>query len=290
MSFSDLFTTLGTDASQLIGAATNLLNPSATRLAYTGLNPGGAQTGANYGPTVNILTQGGTQKAKDWRVRISLPAGFNKTLFNSTQYPSLQAILDRTNGMIFPYIPSVSVTHNARYQEQALTHSNYKNYYYEGSDVAAITISGDFTVQSVDDGQYLLSVIYFLRTCTKMFFGANESEGLAGNPPPIVYLDGYGDFYFPHVSCVITSFQHTLPDNVDYLEIPMSQGGTRTSAQNNQTTASTLVRLPTSSQISVTVQPVYSRNNVYNNFKLGDFASGKLLGSSSNGKDKAGFL
>ena len=254
----------------------NLFNPSSTRLNTAGLNLGGSQVSyLTKTPTVNINTQAGTPKSADWRVRISLPAGFNKSLFNSQQYPTLQKILDRTNGVVFPYTPTVTVTHNARYQEQALTHSNYKNYFYEGSDVAAITISGDFTVQNIDDGQYLLSCIYFLRSCTKMFFG---NDSLAGTPPPMVYLDGYGSFYLPHVSCVITSFQHTMPDGVDYLEIPMSSG-TVTSPNKNAVPSTGTVRLPTASQLQVTLQPVYSRAATYNRFTLGQFAQGALLGS-----------
>lgn len=262
----------GPSDTSLTGLARSLFNPSRDRLNNAGLNPGGTQTSnLKANPTVTINTQAGTPKATDWRVRIGLPAGFNKSLFNSTEYPTLQNILTRTNGVIFPYTPAITVTHNARYQEQSLTHSNYKNYFYEGSDVSAITVSGDFTVQNIDEGQYLISCIYFLRSCTKMFFGLDSQ---AGNPPPIVYLDGYGSFYLPHVSCVITSFQHTMPDNVDYLEIPL---GSKT------------VRMPTTSQLQVTLQPIYSRQNIYKNFSLSKFAQGALLGSSGS-TDTAGFL
>ena len=266
-----------------LGSVASLLNPNLGRLVAAGLNKGGGSTSSLLSnPTVNINTQAGTAKAMDWRVRISLPS--KSPLLTSTPGPG--SIISRTNGVIFPYTPTITIVHNARYQEQALTHSNYKNYFYEGSDVGAITIAGDFTVQTVDDGQYLLGAIYFFRTCTKMFFGGTDKN--AGNPPPIVYLDGYGQNYLPHVSCVITSFQHTMPDGVDYLEIP-TNFGTTSSPGKNPTSNFGTVRLPTSSQLSVTLQPVYSRKNVYDNFTLDKFASGALLGSSGN-SDTAGFL
>jgi hypothetical protein len=86
--------------------------------------------------------------------------------------------------------------------------------------VADITVSGDFTVQSVDEGQYLMAAVYFFRAATKMFFG--QGEETVGNPPPMVFLDGYGSHYFPHVPCVITNFTHQLPNEVDYIQVPIT--------------------------------------------------------------------
>lgn len=255
----------------LLDQALNIFDPSGVRRSVAGLFSGGASYNMVGSAGINITSSAAQGQAQDWRVRISLPNA--NSLFYKDQSNSLQSILARTNGVIFPYTPTVTVTHNARYQEQPLTHSNYKNYFYEGSDVSAIQIQGDFTVQNWDEGQYLLAAIYFFRSCTKMFVG---NDPLAGNPPPIVFLDGYGDFYFPHVSCVVTSFSHTMPPDVDYIEIPyggLVSGGSITAS----TSTGQSVRLPTSSQITVTVQPVYSRKNSHDNFTLNKFSQGGLL-------------
>ena len=281
------------DKPGILDTALNILDPGKVRLQIAGLFGGGKTSSAdkNSQPTQNSNIYGNpaNNKNKEWRVRISLPPK-SKVFYNDPNNP-MQKILARTNGVIFPYTPTVSVAHNARYQEQALTHSNYKNYFYEGSDVAPITIAGDFTVQNVDEGLYLLAAIYFFRSATKMFFG---KDSLAGNPPSIVYLDGYGDFYFPHVSCVVTSFSHTMPAEVDYVEIPYSSSTNNPTAYyENDGTSSTnstgIVRLPTTSTLSVTVQPVYSRNNIHNNMSLTDFSQGRLLSNQGNG-NRAGFL
>lgn len=268
-----------TNSPGILDSIASILDPSGVRLKIAGLFNGGASSNSKAGNAgQNIISQARTPNSQDWRVRLSL-AGTAWNNFVGDPESSLMSPLIKTaeTGVVFPYTPSISVTHNARYQEQALTHSNYKNYFYEGSDVAAITISGDFTVQNLDEGQYLLAAIYFFRTCTKMFYG---NDTLAGNPPPLVFLDGYGDFYFPHVSCIITSFQHTMPADCDYIEIPLSYGtGPSASTASGKST-----RLPTTSQISVTVQPVYSRKNMYNNFSLNNFAQGKLLSG------KGGFI
>ena len=273
----------------VLDTALNILDPKGIRLQVAGLFNGGLSSMFKKSKsTPGVISTGPTgtisKNNNDWRVRISLPTASG--LFYQDASNTIQSLLKRTNGVIFPYTPTVTVAHTARYQEQALTHSNYKNYFYEGSDVSAISIAGDFTVQNVDEGLYLLAAIYFFRSATKMFFG---KDNLAGNPPPIVYLDGYGDFYFPHVSCVITSFSHTMPADVDYVEIPYtsSAGGVSSFYENNGSSSintTNIVRLPTTSQLTVTVQPVYSRSNVHNNMNLTDFSKGKLLSG------KGGFL
>jgi len=268
--------TAGTSVDSLLG----IIDPSGIRMKVAGLFSGGVASlfNRNSSPGVNITTSNNPTNSlkKDWRIRIGM---LDWSPFSNNQL--FAPLVSKTNGVVFPYTPNISVTHNARYQEQALTHSNYKNYFYEGSDVAAITISGDFTVQNHDDAVYLLGAIYFFRTCTKMFFGQDD---LAGNPPPIVTLNGYGDFYFPEVPCVITSFQHTMPADVDYVEF---YAGGQNFAESDGAVSSTsqqIARLPTTSQISITLQPVYSRKNVHNNMTLGKFSQGQLL------KGNGGFL
>jgi hypothetical protein len=217
----------------------------------------------------------------DWRIRISLAPGAkyfsNDPTYNTLLGPlsgSVQNNAWGTYGVIFPYTPQISVTHVANYTSQKLTHNNYTQYFYDHSEVQPITITGDFTVQSLDEGQYLLAAIYFFRSLTKMFFG-NDPQ--AGNPPPLVFLNGYGQYYFPNVPCVITTFSHTMPAEVDYLEIPdplvtATSGGVFKSGQNT-------TRLPTTSQVSLTVQPVYSRTSQLN-FSLNDFARGALINTA----------
>ena len=238
--------------------ALDVLDPSKSRLAIAGLFKGGTKgTKAQYGiaPTVKF-----TNETTDWRVKISL--GAKADYFYKANDKGLLEPLEKTGGVIFPYTPQISVTHAARYGSQNLTHSNYTNYFYEGSEVQAITISGDFTVQNIQEGQYVMACIQFFRSVTKMFFGQGAN---VGHPPPMVFLSGYGTPYFPNVPCVVTNFQHTLPQDVDYINIY---------AGVNE------VRLPTTSTMSVTLQPIYSRRNLADNFDLNEFAKGNLL----NGK------
>ena len=177
------------------------------------------------------------------------------------------------------------MTHSARYADTKLTHSNYASYFYEGSEVSAITISGDFTAQTVEEGKYILAVVSFFRSMTKMFFGNQDNSKLAGSPPPILKLNGYGKYYFSDVPCVLTSFQHTLPGEVDYIEVAEAQNEIkRNTIQKGQTVVSSasiysagITRVPTNSQMSITLQPIFSRKRIHTDFNLENFANGSLL-------------
>lgn len=261
----------------------NVLDPSNARLSLTNLIKGGTQPKPKNAETrVNVFAPG--LPNDDWRVKVSV--GQNSGIFYQNADAGILNPLQSTKGVVFPYTPTISTSFSAGYTAQKLTHSNYPAYFYESSETAAISITGDFTVQNVTEGQYLLACIYFFRAATKMFYGKGEH---AGNPPPMLFLDGYGKYYFPHVPCVLTSFTHTMAAEVDYIQIP----GKTTAAppppnmvQDPQQRAATmaltaatlpaLTRVPTASQIQITLQPVYSRRSV-SEFDLEQFAQGRLL-------------
>ena len=258
-------------------------NYSQVRRENAGLNEGGANSPKSAGQEPYVepgATKASTvQTEDDWRVRISLPPNSNifykaakgwGDLFNDKRLLT-PLMSSGINGVVFPYTPQISITHSARYQEQALTHSNFKNYFYEGSDVSAITISGEFTVQNQKEGEYVMACIYFLRSCTRMFFGQSTTYPV-GTPPPIVYLDGYGKYMLPHVSCVITNFTQSMPADVDYM--PLYRLNTR---------------VPTSCTLAVTLQPVYSRKRIHEDFNLDSYSQGKLTGAGDK-RNIGGFL
>ena len=51
-----------------------------------------------------------------------------------------------------------------------------------------------------------------------MFTG---SDPKAGNPPPIIFLNGYGNYVFKNVPVVVTSFSTTLSNDTDYIGVPV---------------------------------------------------------------------
>jgi len=148
----------------------------------------------------------------DWRVRLSLAAGADY-LYNESPNGILWP-LKQTNGVIFPYMPKIDVAYKADYDPYSLTHSNYKGYFYKSSYTDAVTLTATFTAQDTSEANYLLAVIHFFRSVTKMFYGQDAQRGA---PPPLVYLTGLGEYQFAAHPCVVSSFQYNLPNDVDYI-------------------------------------------------------------------------
>ena len=293
----DFGTNISNGATDLVNSAVSKfetnLNLAEIRKGVSGLLSGGMPAATKGAPARFSGT------SIDWRVKVALAPG--ATYFYKNSNPGILAPLAKTQGVIFPYTPQVSVTHTARYGSQQLTHSNYTNYSYEGSEVAAISITGDFTAQNAKEAAYVLACIHFFRSATKMWFGQGSN---VGSPPPMLFLSGYGANYFPNVPCVLTSFQHSMPQDVDYVqaakfvngtktevkEVPMGAGTQFASANYTEkqstevaTTNEQSTMVPTLSQIQITLQPIYSRSNVYKRFDLTKFANGSLLSDDTSG-------
>lgn len=232
--------------------------------------PVGAE--ANY-DFVSIEAQFSQEASElDWRVRISCDLIYSNN--------DILSPLVETEGMIFPYLPNITISHTANYQQMDIAHMNYPFYAYKNSQVDEITIQGKFTVQNAKEARYWIAAVHFLRSVTKMYFGQGAN---LGNPPPICILNGYGDYVFPNVPCIVKTFNVTLPDNVDYIESNAGYRGFTTGEQ--LTNGASVTYVPVSSDISVVVQPVYSREEI-KNFNLQEFAQGKMLISS----DGNGFI
>jgi hypothetical protein len=213
-----------------------------------------------------------------------------------------------TNGVVFPYTPVISTSYNANYTDQALTHSNYKGYFYQSSHVGEISIQAQFTAQDTTEANYLLAVIHFFRSVTKMFYGQDAERGA---PPPMTYLSGFGEFQFNEHPCVISQFNYSLPGDVDYIRAqvssvdgtnllrsrdrqsvasnPLSYSINRLAsvflnkgALDNRLGAPTLglynpTYVPTKIDINLTLLPMQSRQQISQQFSLKNFANGNLL-------------
>jgi hypothetical protein len=257
----------------------------------------------------NAKTQG------DWRVRLSLApsAGY----LYKAQNPGILTPLQKTDGVIFPYVPQIQVTYAAHYDPAEVAHSNYKIFQYKNSSVDQISITCDFTAQDNDEANYLLAVIHFFRSVTKMFYGQDEIPK-PGTPPPLCYLSGMGDFQFDKHPLVVSSFNYSLPNDVDYIragsptllpgvnssgynsgnDITVDDGvscrrlqvnglnfGGNESVPNWQQQSNTQpTYVPTKIQIAVTAYPIVTRNDISNKFSLKEYATGSLLqGSKRSG-------
>ena len=296
------------DGNIISSTSASQLEDNAATVSNNYNNAQNIQNPANQ-PSVSELR--GERNLDDWRVRLRL-APQSDYLYNAPD-PGILSPLKQTDGIIFPYTPSITQSHTARYNSYDLTHSNYRGYFYGGSHQDSIIVTAKFTAQDTKEADYLLASMHFLRSCTKMFYGQDAQRG---TPPPLVFLTGLGDYQFNEHPCVVSSLNIVLPDNVDYIKAGNAGQSTTNflGPTNQQTTkspnfiSSTLSRLfgsglsfggkeevrytsetvfradsegvtrvPTSMEFNFYLLPIQTRNQISNEYSLKDYASGKLL-------------
>ena len=289
-----------------IGSNGGFFSGSAFQIDPQSISQGQVQVGAYQAGNQPQVADLQFAPNTDWRVTLRLAPGATY-LYNDPQAGILQP-LKVTNGVVFPYTPSITTAYHAKYSEYDLTHSNYRGYFYQNSYTDAINLTATFTAQSTSDAAYVLAVIHFFRSVTKMFYGQDAQRG---SPPPLVFLSGLGDYQFNNHPCLVSQFNYVLPADVDYISsgTPYNAGLNLQPLQNLYSTtlnaiSPTVTRLataflppgaqnalpsplqslisnptyvPSKMDITLTLLPVQSRQQVSQQFSLKNFANGQLL-------------
>ncbi len=196
-----------------IGVAGNLASSignagdvaGAARMALSGLPAAGEAIG-DVLSAVSLFSD--TGNSKDWRVRLSLP---NWSSFKSS--PVLKPLKD-AGGFVFPYTPDIQLSGSAKYNQIQAVHTNYPFSAYESSSPGQISITAPMYVEDSAQALYWIAALHYCRSVTKMFTGFDPK---AGNPPPIFFLNGYGNYVFKNVPVAMTQFQVQLPKDSDYI-------------------------------------------------------------------------
>jgi hypothetical protein len=142
-----------------------------------------------------------------------------------------------------------------------------------------------------------------------MFYG--QQDAFRGSPPPLVFLQGYGDFQFNLNPCVVQTFNYNLPADVDYIRAgaPNIDGTSLLQRRDRQTTTVsgsnpstgrmsasglapggvrpapppvTLGRaqptyVPTKMDVTLVLLPMQTRSQVSREFSMERFANGSLI-------------
>jgi hypothetical protein len=284
----------------------------------TGTSAAGTSAPKPYTPELykprSIHDARSTVKDDDWRFRVQL-SPYADYLYKAPN-PGILSPLAQTDGVIFPYMPSITMTANATYNDYNPTHSNFRGAWYKASQQNDVIVNAAFTAQDVAEARYMLAAMHFFRSCTKMFYGQDNRRG---SPPPLLYLNGLGEHQFNEHPCVLTFVTYTLPDNVDYIKTednalasysPYNQD--RTQAKGWSSWNSTLSRLvssgieslfggglpslpdfssgvnifqtrngatyvPTTLNLQLNFMPIQSRQQVSKEWSTREFANGNLL-------------
>jgi len=246
----------------------------------------------------------------DWRVKLRLAPGA-EYLYKDPGLNSNGILwpLNVTDGVIFPYMPVINTSYHANYSTYDLTHSNYRGYFYQNSYVGEVNMTATFTAQDTKEAEYMLAVIHFFRSATKMFYG-QDAPG-RGSPPPLVYLQGLGEYQFNLHPCLISQFTYNLPNDVDYIRarspnlvgtnlqikrdrktnptnpfsaaierlnaIGQPKGGINIPPAPPTLGTNSPTYVPTKIEIQLTLLPTQTRQQVSQEFSLQKFANGNLL-------------
>ena len=302
-------------AGQKLGSAlSNLSDPTKllSQIRSMNLPKGGDFMGKITAATASF---GGADANNDWRVRLSVPGG---TIFDGS---AIFAPLRETNGLVFPYTPSINIGSSAKYEAVSPIHNNYPFHAYSGSSPDPIQINAPFYVENSAEAQYWIATVHFLRSVTKMFTGESTP---AGNPPVICQLNGYGEYVFKNVPVVVTNFTVNLDASSDYIATPspgsgmgaldkisagakqlagvgraipavgeaLSQAGNILGAAGSLSSflsgggggsgGTGASHVPTKSSFTISLQPIYSRESV-RTFSLNKFVNGDYMTSSGAG-------
>lgn len=240
----------------------------------------------------------------------SIPIGikiadyFSINIIMSTVYLRPKNPVGNFKKLEFAYTPQIDYSTDVKYDTYNTTHTNYQLYGYTRTENPQINLNCKLSAHTTEHFQQSLYTIQFLRVYTKMNYGRgtdeeNNSDKNRGIPPRILRFYAYGEPMFHDVPVVISKFNMTFPDDIDYVRgvftpdqklvgtEPRRRSATSSAdAQNAAAVASQRVEV-TSSRIANPWLPVFFQisisllvqSNMYDTvkeFNLEKFAAGKL--------------
>ena len=256
------------------GAITNFFQNFRQNTLFAQVPPGAETYIPRRRGNVNEFT---TTSSMERRVKLSLPGGLKRFYQSPNENSGLLNPLVASSGIVFPYTPQIIISNSANYASRSPIQTNYPYQIYQNSQVSNINLLVQFSAQNEEEARYVLACILFLRLITKSF---RNNDVNAGSPPPVCRLTGHGKNLLPNVPVVVQDFSLTLPNNVDYISI--ATGGTGASnrgtflQQLDRAQMLQVDRVPTMSDISVTMVPTYSRAQLAD-YNVKDIVSGGRL-------------
>ena len=195
------------------------------------------------------------------RARLMLKPGARSIYFNGN---SILAPLVPHHGIMFPIQPDITYSQSISYTPYDLTHTNYTFQAYRNTPSPDIQMTCQFASVTDEEARYTYACLHFLRSVSKMWFGANEgSSGVEpGTPPPVLLFSAFGQQQFSNIPVVITQFSTTYDSNVD---LKLIDGN---------------LQIPTMMNMFIGIAIQQNPDRQKNVYSTTDFISGKLYGES----------
>ena len=202
----------------------------------------------------------------DWRARIRPKAGGADRFYRTSGTdPNLLSPIRDSGGLVFQYTPLVYITGMANYTPLDLLGTNYPLLQYNNSTPPRLTITTEFTANTIDEARYMLAVLTFCRIVTKSFYGDQSvANGTFGTPPPVMLFEYLGDHGFNKVPVVVQAYSFALPERVDYVPVNIK-------IDDKDTTTF----VPTEATVTMDIHPYYTPHKLRKKFNLDTMATGQ---------------
>ncbi len=192
----------------------------------------------------------------------------------------------QTNGLIFPYNPTISEGVNVNYDSLDVTHSNEQYFVYKNTSNVRITLSNAvWTCDTFDNAVYALAALHFFRAYSLMDFGMPQGTRTpSGKPPAPMWFSAYGNYAFHRVPVLLEKADWSFPNDVDYVGVPEFDTtefldrrlATRRGVSGKYTW------LPMKFEVSSISLIVQHSPTYWLNFNLDDYRSGRMLQNRSS--------
>lgn len=222
----------------------------------------------------------------DTRIRLRAMVGQETAVYGNTGILSIiNPMLGGTDGLIFPYTPTITISHATEYGTTALTHANEDIDHYIRTPSVTISLTAKFTVQNQREGRYALAALHFLRTISKMHFGQLDKN--RGLPPPVLIFSGYGEYMFNNLPVIVKSHTYSFDDHTDLVTVTPQSASLNFKDKNtpyNYDNTGGMAKLPVLFSVQVELKVQQTPNRMRTVFNLEEFRTGKLMLDSKNGK------
>lgn len=160
-----------------------------------------------------IISQGPAFQAGNWTER-----------YTSANRDSPSAV---PNTIILDVMPTISESRSVNYEPFTPIHHPGEIMKYRGTSGRKWSVSGRFIARNSNEATLNQIYMNVIRAWTMPFYGegtANDAElkRYLGAPPPILTLSAYGSQNIKNVKCVLTNYDWSWPNDVDY--IPTNNG------------------------------------------------------------------
>jgi hypothetical protein len=253
---------LGPTVTNLTNDAKNSAQAIATGMSIPGVDATGA---------MQTVVVPGTRPTRDFRIRLAPKVNANLAVYGANDDSNILNPLRGTQGMMFPFTPTIDWAQSVQYKTTSLVHSNQDYLSYENTPSTNISISGTFVIQNEKEAKYMLACIHFLRVVSKSYFGkasfkepSSGEPSLAGLPPPVLTLNGYGDYMFNDLPVIVKDHNYTFKPDVSYIDFTVNGSP---------------IRLPAIMDISVKLVVQNTPKRLKDKFDLDKFRTGELMKS-----------